>query len=153
MGMDGNDTNAAYSGLQHHISPDLLESYAFGTLSPADGDRVEHHLAMCEECRHYAIQAEWSFSLVATAARKAAGLVAVHETADGTVLLMLRRHSDRWLARLRGASLDGGSFVEDRAAGVAWCHQTFATMFPEHTCTAQCRVFVERPAAGREEPT
>jgi anti-sigma factor RsiW len=151
--MDGTGIRAAYSGLQRHITPDLLESYVFGQLSPTDGDHIEAHLAVCEECRHYIIHAKGSTSLAARDPRKIAGIIAAHQTADGTVLLMLRRHSERWVARLRGSSIDGGSFVEDRSAAVAWCHETFQTMFPEHRCTGECHVFVKPASAATKDFT
>jgi anti-sigma factor RsiW len=139
--MDETAVCEAYSCVAQHISMDVLELYVLGQISPADGDAVDEHLGTCEECCHLIAQAQWSTSLIAAAVGRAAGLMAIHATPDGAVLLMVRKHTDRWVARLRGPSVEGGSFVESAAAGRAWCHDSFVSRFPEHVCTPDCRVY------------
>jgi hypothetical protein len=117
----------AYSTLIQHISPDGLRSYVLGQTSPAEGDRIVQHLAVCEPCRQ---------------AGTKAGVIAVHVTDDGPVVLTIGKVRSGWVGRVRGTNLDGGSAVGSRAVAISWCHTSFRQMFPEHQCSDQCLILI-----------
>jgi hypothetical protein len=126
--------------LNDHVLPDVLELYVLGQTTPAEGAHVEEHLAACEACRNFVTTAQWSLSMISAAARRVAGIVATHETADGPVVLTVRAGSGSWVARIRGPDVDSGSSLESESAASEWCHATFRQMFPDHRCSPTCVV-------------
>lgn len=125
--------------LRNHIGADILETYLLGEIAPAEADLIDEHLSVCEECRHFVTQAEWAVALAATVGIRTSGLLAVHATADGPVVLSVRREGNSWLARVRSPFGTGEATMAEADAARAWCGDTFRSQYPDHTCAAACR--------------
>ncbi|HWB96396.1 MAG TPA: hypothetical protein VG672_06830 [Bryobacteraceae bacterium] len=128
-----------------HPSEDLLERYSSQEISSGESDAIEEHLLLCEECRRRL--AEWD--LFRASMRSALSVAAsfptdrpldvVHHTADGPVFSRSRKiRKGRWLAEHGGLNLHGGRTCRTLREANEYLFRSFAEMFPEHTCTAEC---------------
>lgn len=127
--------------LRSHIEPDILDTYVLGEIDPADADVVDEHLSACEACRHLVTQAEWAVALAATTALRRSGVLAVHATAEGPVILTVRKIAHGWWARVRGPFAGNEVTMTQAEHARMWCADTFRSAYPDHACTADCRYY------------
>lgn len=52
-----------------HIGIERLEEYSMGRLAPADADRIEEHLLVCNRCRNELVEVEETICLIREALR------------------------------------------------------------------------------------
>jgi hypothetical protein len=64
----------------------------------------------------------------------------VHDTADGFVNLKSEKHGCNWIARNWGDQLQGARECKTMGEANEFLVRAFREMFPEHRCTARCRV-------------
>jgi anti-sigma factor RsiW len=148
-------------------SADDIEMYSLGRMSTAAAADVEEHLLACAHCREELSLADRYVALLRAAARELlshentaapladgltaalaqcdAHLIAMHNTTDGLMLLYVcpSLSGGKWLARVVGGTVDAGSWAFTRRAAVHECHRTFAELYSEHVCNAECIVNVD----------
>ncbi len=108
-----------------HLSPEHLEEFSLGKLSPTRTAAVEEHLLICQACRETLCSIEpYNF---------------IHHTRDGPIYSRVTRlRSGMFAARHWGRWLNGGKEFNSRQGAKAYLVRTFGQMFPEHVCTKSC---------------
>jgi hypothetical protein len=131
---------------KEHATEDALEEYALGRLRGAALARLEEHLLVCEECQDRLSQLDTFVQGMADADGLLDYVGFSHDTADGEVNLEATRlHSRAWLARFRGAHLDGSDTFESLRDAFRFLRRSFAEMYPEHRCTRRCVGGLKKP--------
>lgn len=125
----------------HHPDEETLESHAMGKLSGVSLSRIERHLLTCADCQHRLKELD---VFLAAMREAAAGLLEsvghTHATSDGPVRLVATKLPNRrWLARFQGRELQGQYTFDSLPQASDFLRRSFAEMYPEHSCTPQCR--------------
>jgi Putative zinc-finger len=124
--------------LGNHISSELLELYALGRLAEAHKAAVEEHLLLCGVCQRRLERIQEFISALQWGLGRIKELIALHETADGPVYLLVRQSETKFVARVLGRELDYGLQCETQEEAERACRAAFAQMFPEHVCGDKC---------------
>jgi hypothetical protein len=134
---------------------DQFELYAMGCLGDANTVSFEEHLLVCGRCRSELADNDSYVTVIRSVLSRDAGriahrnapppaldagvhLVALHATAEGTMLLCVHPSQNVWAARVVGGAIDFGRWHERRQAAVSDCARLFWEAFPEHICGSDC---------------
>jgi hypothetical protein len=123
-----------------HPDDEALESHVLGQARGAKLARIEEHLLVCAECQERLADLE----VFTGAMREAAGQVLttlgyLHATDEGPVRLRATRTaSGQWVARIEGQELETERSFDSLREAYESLQQSFAEMFPEHSCTPLC---------------
>jgi hypothetical protein len=128
---------------EEHPSADELETYALGSCSNADLEKVEEHLFICERCQdELALTDHYIQAMKGAAAAPEIGkrLRSIHTTEDGPIFGAIHCGADgKWIARHWGGQLDGRRICDSVEEANAYLMESFWQMFPEHVCSEWCR--------------
>ncbi len=131
---------------KEHAAEETLEEYALGRLRGAALARLEEHLLICEECQDRLSELDTFLQGMSEADGLLDYVGFSHDTADGEVSLEATRlQPRRWLARFRGAHLEGTETFPSLREAFRFLRRSFAEMYPEHRCTRRCVGGLKKP--------
>ena len=115
-----------HGSIEEHVGAATLERYSLGEFGPAALEAVvESHLLICAACRDRLAAIE-PFNKV-------------HFTLDGPIYSRITQIQDRsFAARHWGRQMEGGRRFQDLPTACQYLFDSFAQMFPEHTCGEAC---------------
>jgi hypothetical protein len=114
--------------------------YALERASADEAARIEEHLLICEACQQSLVDVESYVGLLRRGLVATEGLLEMHSTPGGVVVVRAYREGMSWVARISGGELDVGLPATTRAAAVRAARARFRELFPQHECKASCRV-------------
>ena len=108
-----------------HAPAKDLERYSLGRLADGRAIKLEEHLLVCEKCRKALDRIE-PFNFI-------------HGTDDGPFYARVTcLGTGYFFARHWSRTLQGGKEYRSRQGARNYLLRTFAQMFPEHVCSANC---------------
>ena len=134
-----------------HPDEEALESHVMGKARGAKRARIEEHLLVCSACQDRLAELDEFVGAIRDAVGEVLDKVGwTHATADGPVRLQAAKsRPGQWVARFEGRELEGGRTFDSLREACGFLHRSFAEMYPEHRCTAQCRS--DQPLRGAAE--
>jgi hypothetical protein len=132
--------------MKTHPTDSTLHRLSCGRLTTAASLRLQRHLFNCSNCLNRLLEIEVinegidGIATLRPKVDKRKPLFIVHDTGDGMIYSRADRRGSRWIARHWGPELAGARQCRTMREANEYLASSFVEMFPEHRCTARCRV-------------